>query len=73
LLISIAIKPFSEPYFPVAVTAVVDIAAPLDKLDSVVEQQEQDVCVDLGERETRHEEGLAIREVETHMEDGNHS
>ena len=73
MLITIAINPFSEPYFPVAVTAVVDIAAPVDELDSVVEQQEQDVCVDLGESETRHGEGLAIREVETHMEDGNDS
>jgi hypothetical protein len=74
LHIGIVIIFSSERCFPIAVaTVAVVISSPVDKLDSVVEQEEQDVCVDLGERETRDEEGLAIREVETHMEDGYHS
>lgn len=70
--ISIGISFPSERFFPIAVSGLVFIRSPIDNFDSVVEQEEQDVGVDLGESKTRHEEGLAIREVETHMEDGHH-
>lgn len=46
---------------------------PVEKLDSVVKQDEHGICVDLGETKARHEEGLAVCKVETHVEDGDHS